>query len=105
MDGISFNPKFEEAFTAKLDENLAPNLKLKDLLQILAEHKITHKQKGVNPKLFFVHKANRGGLGLSQFNCHKNAATIFSVGGDRKALGAALACELAPAGRSTFSSI
>ena len=37
-------------------------------------------------------------MGLSPFNCHKNAATIVRVGGDMKALVNALACELPPVG-------
>ena len=98
MDAISFPTNFEKAFTDKLNETLPPNIKLKDCMQIMAEHKLLYKLPNVNPKLFFVHRANRGGLGLSPFNCHRNAATIVRVGGDRKALVNALACELPPVG-------
>ena len=86
MDAISFPTNFEKEFIDQLNETLPQNIKLKDCLQIMAEHKLLYKLQNVNPKLFFVHKANRGGLGFSPFNCHRNAATIFSVGGDRKAL-------------------
>ena len=98
MADIQLDPSFEKAFKSKLHENLAPNLKLRDCLQQLGDWKISYNLKDVNPKVFFVHKANRGGLGLNPYNVHKNAANIITVGADRKALGNALACELAPAG-------
>ena len=98
MEAIAFPPAFEKAFQAKLDATLAPNLKLKELMKLMSDDKIIHTLPKVNPKLFCVHRMNRGGLGLSPFNVHRNAATIFSVGGDRRALGAALAIELAPSG-------
>ena len=67
MDAISFPTNFEKAFTDKLNETLPPNIKLKDCMQIMAEHNLLYKLPHVNPKLFFVHKANRGGLGLNPF--------------------------------------
>ena len=98
LDAISFPTNFEKTFIDKLNETLPPNIKLKDCLQIMAEHELLYKLPNANPKLFFVHKANRGGLGLSPLNCHRNAATIVRVGGDMKALVNALACELPPVG-------
>ena len=68
MDAIPFPANFEKAFTDKLNETLPPNIKLKECLQIMNEHKLLNKLQNVNPTLFFVHKANRGGLGLSPFN-------------------------------------
>ena len=53
MDAISFPTNFEKAFTDKLNETLPPNTKLKDCLQIMAEHKLLYKLPNVNPKLFF----------------------------------------------------
>ena len=72
MDAISFPTNFEKAFTDKLSETLPPNIKLKDCLHILAEHKLLYRLPKVNPKLFVVHTANRCGLGLSPFNCSNN---------------------------------
>ena len=86
MDAISFPTNFEKAFTDKLSETLPPNIKLKDCLQIMAEHKLLYKLPNVNPKLFFVHKANRGGLGLSPLNCHRNAAQLSEWVGTGKPL-------------------
>ena len=63
MDAISFPTNFEKAFTDKLNETMPPNIKLKACMQIMGEHKLLHKLTNVNPKLFLVHKANRGGLG------------------------------------------
>ena len=52
MDAISFPTNFEKAFTDKLNETLPPNIKLKDCMQIMAEHKLLYKLQNVNPKLF-----------------------------------------------------
>ena len=54
--------------------------------------------KAVHPSLFLVHKANRGGLGLSPFSVHKNASAIASVGANKSKLDCAFAIELAPNG-------
>ena len=63
MDAISFPTNFEKAFTDKLNETLPPNIKLKDCMQIMAGHNLLYKLPHVNPKLFFVHKANMGWFG------------------------------------------
>ena len=52
MDAISFPTNFGKAFTDKLNETLPPNIKLKDCMQIMAEHNLLYKLTHVNPKLF-----------------------------------------------------
>ena len=49
MDALSFPTNFEKAFTDKLNETLPPNTKLKDCVQIMAEHKLLYKLPNANP--------------------------------------------------------
>ena len=52
----------------------------------------------VHARFVLCHVENRGKLMLSPLNAHRNAATIFLTGADRKQLSNAVAIELAPNG-------
>ena len=93
-----FDPEFVKQFTAELNAVKPVNSKLQACLKLLHTFKISYVLKKANPNLFLVHKANRGGLGLSPYNVHKNAATIKSVGANKNKLDASVAIELAPSG-------
>ena len=97
---------FKAKFQKQLDStNQAPGIKFDGLMDLLREHKVSYKLKSVSPTLFLVHKANRGGLGLSPFNVHKNASAIYSVGANKAKLDSAFAIELAPSGDQLNSNI
>ena len=55
----------------------SPGVKIEELMKLLRRYKITYKLQNLHCINFFVHKANRSGLGLSPFNVHQNAAKIF----------------------------
>ena len=89
---VKFDSVFESKFEAVLNNPTKPvDSKLQELLFLMEEYKISYKLVKVNPKFFFVHKANRGGLGLNPYNAHKNATKIYSVGANLKHLVAAVA--------------
>ncbi len=92
--------EFKAKFQLELgDASKSPSVKFATLMCMLRDHKICYKQTYVPPKLLLVHKANRGELGLSPNNAHKNAAAIYSVGANKQKLGAAVAIALAPCGQ------
>ena len=106
MISAALDETFKFKFQLELDQtSKSPWMKFEALMSLLREYKIAYKLEAVKPKLFMVHKGNRGGLGLSPYNAHRNAATIFSVGANKKKLDAAFAMELAPSGTQRESNI
>jgi hypothetical protein len=90
-----FDKKFKEIL--RHDAGKA-NEVLQTALKCLEEHKLSYVLKKVHCRFFLTHKANRGGLLLSPYNAHRNAAKIDAGGGDRKQLTNAICMELAPCG-------
>ena len=67
----------------------------KQAIALLTDQKIIYPLTKGHPDLFFVHPKNRGGLGLSWHNAHRNAKTIHHVGADLAQLVNAYAMEMA----------
>ena len=67
----------------------------KQAIAMLTDQKIIYPLTKGHPDLFFVHPKNRGGLGLSWHNAHRNAKTIHHVGADLAQLVNAYAMEMA----------
>ena len=81
MISAALDETFKFKFQLELDQtSKSPWMKFEALMSLLREYKIAYKLEAVKPKLFMVHKGNKGGMGLSPYNAHRNAATIFSVG-------------------------
>jgi hypothetical protein len=99
---VEFRSEFEKLLKAK---GVPPNEHLQQLKACLSAHKISYWLDNVHCKYFLTHKTNRGGLMLSAFNCHRNAAKIKSAGGDMQLLRNAMCTELAPAGTERESQI
>jgi hypothetical protein len=60
----------------------------------LHEHNIPYVVEAADPDMFFVHRKNRGGLGLSWHNVHRNGYRVHTVGADFNQLQNAYAIEL-----------
>ena len=75
----------------------AVNTVFKDGMDLLRKQKLVQRVP-MKAKSLLTHPENRGRLMLSPFNCHRNAATIFSVGGDLKQLSNATAFQMPPSG-------
>ena len=58
----------------------------KVLLGLLMERNLLdfYTESACSVGVFFVHKKNRAGLGLSWHNAHRNGARIYHVGADKK---------------------
>ena len=94
-------PEFVKEFKAILDEatNSSANEILQQALACLKKWKHCYKISQVSPKFFLTHMYNRGGLLLSPYNAHRNAARINRCGADIQQLINAIAMELAPTGK------
>ena len=95
----ALHAQFVQRFQAELYAPSKPvNIAFRACMKLLEDYKLSYKVKYANPKIFLVHKANRGGLGLNPYNCHSNAASIFSVGADMNDPDGVVAFGLAPGG-------
>jgi hypothetical protein len=91
----SFKTEFAKILEQK---NIEANVILQQALACLKKHNLLYKLE-IECKYFLVHKSNRGGLMLSPFNVHRNAAKIKRAGADMKELRNAVCIELAPCGK------
>ena len=66
----------------------------KDCVAILEKEKIIYLAPSAHPELFFVHKKNRSGLGLSPRTVHRNGAKIKRVGANLEDIVNAYAFEM-----------
>ena len=94
------NPAFEREMNEALAQppSIGMNTIFQDAITVLWKHKICYKLESVDPCLFFVHPKNRGTLGLSWHNAHRNGLRIRNVGADKTELKNAYAFEMALAG-------
>ena len=90
----TFSAEFATKFQKVLDSPGKANEGFQGAMTMLREHGYAYPLQNVHPSLFMTHTENRGGLMLSPFNCHRNAAKVHSVGADRKQLSNAVAVEL-----------
>ena len=74
------------------------NTIFKEAMECLDKHHLSYKVSKIHNKFMFVHNKNRGGLGLSPHNCHRNAAKIDKVGCDVDMLVNAICVQIAPKG-------
>ena len=79
-------------------KSISPNEHMQKLMDCGRKHHKIYTIDKVHCKYLIPHKANRGGLLLSPFNVHRNAAGINAVGADVKQLGNAVCMELAHTG-------
>ena len=95
MSVMAFSPEFDTAFLALLnDKFLEVNDAFDECMKLLWENKLAYKLEKVHCKYFLPHKKKRGGLLLSPYNAHRNAAKIRRVGAKRSAITNAFAMEM-----------
>ena len=96
MSDTSAHAAFCKQFEAilKSDSKVAINKVYGDALKCMADHNISYTMQAVSPQFFFTHPKNRGGLGLSWHNVHRNGKRIVDVGGRKDKLIDSLAFEL-----------
>jgi hypothetical protein len=82
-----------------------PNEIYQQSMDCLRSHKISYVIVKQHCKFFIPHKKNRGGLMLSPYNVHRNAAKIHKVGADMKQIINAVCMELAPSGEQRAAHI
>jgi hypothetical protein len=101
-----YTSEFTEEFKTILESSdKTANEVLQAALKCLKKWKHCYTINQVLPKFFLTHSSNRGGLLLSPYNAHRNAARIDRGGADIKQLTNAIAMELAPHGRKRDSEI
>ena len=93
------DPQFRQEFSAILAKfkTKSANEVFFEAMDCLRKWNFTYLLQ-LEPKYVLTHPVNRGGLMLSPYNAHRNAATIHRVGADRKQLLNAVAMEMAPDG-------
>ena len=96
MSSASSHGEFCKQFEAilKSDAKVAINQVYGDALKCMEDHNISYKLQTVAPQLFFTHPKNRGGLGLSWHNVHRNGRRIVDVGGRKDKLIDSVAFEM-----------
>ena len=63
---------------AVLDESeMAPGIKFDKCMELLENYQISYSLNSLHTSLFLVLMANRGGLGLSQFNVYSTLSFII----------------------------
>ena len=96
-----YDPEFARDFQNILDSIQPVDSKCHECMALMKKWNITYKLVDASPSLFLVHKGNRGGLGLSPYDAHRNAASIRAAGASKaQAEMAAVAIELAPVWRA-----
>eukprot|EP00973_Karenia_brevis_P037500 5173209-Karenia_brevis.AAC.1 len=60
--------------------------KFNEALEFLEKNNMMYKVENVHCSKIFVHKANRGGMGLHPHNVQRMGSRIFKVGADSKQL-------------------
>ena len=94
-----FTPAFCFEFTVILAEkNTKANEVFQQAMACLRLRKSAYNLSKQHCKFFIPHKKNRGGLMLSPYNVHRNAAKIHRVGADVAQIINAVCMELAPSG-------
>ena len=94
-----FTPAFCFEFTVILAEkNTKANEVFQQAMACLRLRKSAYNLSKQHCKFFIPHKKNRGGLMLSPYNVHRNAAKIHKAGADIKQIINAVCIELAPSG-------
>ena len=74
-----------DAVLAKNSGEVGALTQWNEVIAILLQHKIAYLIV-LHPDFLFVHKENRGGLGLNHYNVHGNLSRIHRVGADESML-------------------
>ena len=92
----SNSAEFNEKFAAILGagSKVAINKVFGECLECLKEHRVSYVLEKVSPQMFYTHQKNRGGLGLSWHNVHRNGQRIFDIGARKDKLVDSLAFEM-----------
>ena len=94
MSSLSFEDEMNQAL--RQPKSIGMNTIFQDAVQVCFKHNICYILESGRPSLFFVHPKNRGGLGLSWHNAHRNGDRVRAVGADKSQLQNAYAFEMAP---------
>ena len=74
-----------EVVLAKNTDEIGALTQWNEVIETLFQYKIAYKII-LHPDFLFVHKENRGGLGLNAFNVHGNMSRIHRIGADASML-------------------
>ena len=92
LNKVEFNKKFAAILNA--DSKDAINKVFGECMSCLKEHHVSYVLDKVSPQMFFTHPENRGGLGLSWHNVHRNGKRIRDIGARKDKLVDSLAFEM-----------
>lgn len=84
----------ELAAILNADSKVAINKVFGECLSCLKEHHVSYVLEKVAPQMFFTHPKNRGGLGLSWHNVHRNGQRVYDIGARKDKLVDSLAFEM-----------
>ena len=87
-----FNKKFAEILNA--GSKVAINKVYGECMDCLKEHSVSYVLEKVAPQMFYTHPKNRGGLGLSWHNVHRNGQRIVNIGARKDRLVDSVAFEM-----------